>query len=196
MKLKQLQQQITRCRACEELFGYEPHPVCQGNAKAKIMQISQAPSLLVHQTGKPFNDVSGKRLRGEWYQISDEVFYDPDCFYITSMAHCYPGKNPKGGDRIPPKCCAAKWLERELAAVDNAIYLLVGRHAAQHFFSEKNFTELVFEDQQIKGKPAYVLPHPSPLNTKWLKDRPEFEKTRLPEIRAVLHRVLAPERGR
>ncbi|MFR0985782.1 MAG: uracil-DNA glycosylase family protein [Frisingicoccus sp.] len=53
------------------------------------MQISQAPSRTVHNTGKPFNDASGRRLRSEWYRISDETFYNPDNFYIVSIAHCY-----------------------------------------------------------------------------------------------------------
>lgn len=55
-------------------------------------QISQAPSIHVHESGLPFNDASGKRLRQEWYQISDACFYDPNNFYIASMGHCYPGK--------------------------------------------------------------------------------------------------------
>ena len=42
----------------------------------KIMQISQAPSLNVHNTLKPFNDLSGKKLREKWYDIDDETFYD------------------------------------------------------------------------------------------------------------------------
>lgn len=190
MKIQQLKEEILQCRECEELFGYEPHPVFFGHSQSKVMQISQAPSLLVHETGKPFNDLSGKKLRREWYQIEDEMFYNPDYFYITSMAHCYPGKSPKGGDRIPPKNCAKKWMLLELESVDNLIYIIIGRHASDYFFPKKNFTDLVFQDQVINGKPAYVLPHPSPLNTKWLKDRPEFEKKRMPEIRKVLHNVL------
>ena len=68
----------------------------QGNPHAKIFQISQAPSIHVHESGLPFNDASGKRLRQEWYQISDACFYDPNNFYIASMGHCYPGKKERG----------------------------------------------------------------------------------------------------
>ena len=193
MNMEELREGVLGCRDCRELFGYEPRPIFNGCADSKIMQISQAPSLLVHETGKPFNDLSGRRLREKWYQIEDDVFYDPKNFYITSTAHCYPGKNPGGGDRRPPQGCARKWLQQELTLVDNQIYILIGKYAADYFFPKGNFTENIFRDHRINGKPAYILPHPSPLNVKWFKDHPEFERERMPEIRAVVHRVLEIE---
>jgi len=160
-----------------------------GNSCAKIMQVSQAPSIHVHNTGRSFNDISGRRLRGEWYKISDETFYDPDIFYITSVGHCYPGKSKGQGDNPPPRICAQKWLRREIEVVNNEIFILVGKAAADFFFPKENFTDLVFSDQKINGKQAYVMPHPSPLNVKWFKDNPKFEKERIPEIRKAVHDI-------
>ena len=185
-----LKAEIRRCRYCAERFGFEPHPVVWGNGNAKIMQISQAPSQKVHQSLKPFDDASGKKLRNEWYRISDEDFYNPGHFYITATAHCYPGKNPHGGDRLPPKVCAPKWLHREVALAENEIFILIGAKAAEVFFPKRDFSALVFEDQSIGGKPAYVLPHPSPLNVKWFKDHPEFENSRIQKVAKAVHRVL------
>jgi uracil-DNA glycosylase family 4 len=185
-----LQKEIRNCRLCKDIFGFEPHPIVFGHNHSKIMHISQAPSQNVYHTGKPFNDPSGKRLREEWYHISDETFYNPDNFYIVSIAHCYPGKNPKGGDRLPPVSCAKRWLTQILPLVDNKIYLLVGRKASDFFFPKHNFTDLVFQDNEIYGKPAYVLPHPSPLNVKWFRDHPEFTQKRIIEIEKVIHSVL------
>ena len=154
------------------------------------MQISQAPSRRVHETGKPFNDASGQKLRHDWYGIADEEFYNPDFFYIVSVAHCFPGKAPGGGDRKPPKICAGKWLLKEMELVNNEIYILVGRYAAEFFFPKCNFTDLIFKDQRLNGKPAYVLPHPSPLNVKWFLDHPDFEEKRIKEIRDEIYRIL------
>ena len=187
---EQLKSEILTCRLCAERFGFEPHPILTGNAKSKIMQISQAPSQNVHKTLRPFNDASGRKLRNEWYHISDEVFYNPDNFYIAAMAHCYPGKSPNGGDRLPPRCCATKWLMREIELVDNQIFIIIGARAASFFFPDDDFTSLVFRDNTINGKPAYVLPHPSPLNVKWFKDNPEFMKSRIHDIEHAIHRVL------
>ncbi len=185
-----LQEQIAACRHCQDDFGFEPRPILFGNLNAKIMQISQAPSRSVHNTGKPFNDASGRRLRSEWYQISDETFYHPDNFYIVSTAHCYPGKAPGGGDRRPPKCCADKWLAQELALVQNELYILIGGYAAAYFFPGEKLTDLVFQNLEINGKNAFVLPHPSPLNMKWFRDYPEFEEKRVREVSGVVREVL------
>lgn len=189
-ELMNLQKQIVQCRLCRDTFGFEPHPIVQGTHRARIMQISQAPSKRVHQTGRPFHDASGKKLRGQWYRIPDEVFYHPDCFYIVSMAHCYPGKAPGGGDRRPPRICSEQWLQKEMALVGNELYLIVGGVAAAFFFPGEKMSSLAFEDRQINGKPAYILPHPSPLNMKWFRDYPQFEQKRVFEIQRAVHRVL------
>lgn len=185
-----LQNQIRACRICRERFGYEPHPVVFGSRTAPVMQISQAPSRNVHQTLRPFDDASGRKLRRDWYRIADEIFYDPACFLITSTAKCYPGKSPGKGDRRPPAVCAETWLMREVELAENQIYILIGRYVADFFFPGQDFSALVMEDQELLGKKAYVLPHPSPLNLKWLKDHPDFEARRMPEIASVLHSVL------
>lgn len=187
---EQLRQEILRCRLCEERFGFEPHPVFQGNVHSKIMEIGQAPSRTVHLTGKPFNDASGKKLREDWYHISDEQFYDPDNFYIVSVARCFPGKAPGGGDRQPPKSCAKRWLAKEIELVDNELFILIGRYAADFFFPKRDFTSLIFQDLELNGKPAFVLPHPSPLNVKWFLDHPEFERVRVKEIESAVRQVL------
>lgn len=186
----ELKQEILNCRRCREKFGFEPHPVVMGNANSRIIHISQAPSQNVYNTLKPWNDASGNRLRNEWYHISDEVFYNPDNFYFTSIAHCYPGKSSNGGDRLPPKICAKTWLVREIEAVNNKMFILVGSKAADFFFPNKDFTSLVFKDHVINGKSAYVLPHPSPLNIKWFKDNPDFLNVRVKEIETKVHEVL------
>lgn len=182
--------QLLACRLCETRFGFAPHPVVFGNPAAKIMQISQAPSQTVHRTLRPFSDASGRRLRGQWYHISDDAFYNPLHFYITSVAHCFPGKTPSGGDRPPPKLCAKTWLAREMALVHNQIYIVIGKNAADILFPKLPFGQLVFQNQRLNGRPAYVLPHPSPLNVKWFKDNPAFENGRIQQVAAVVHRVL------
>lgn len=190
-ELEALLENLKRCRKCQEEFGWEPRPIQWGNPDAKIMQISQAPSRKVHETGIPFNDPSGKRLRQEWYQIPDEMFYDKDLFYITQMGHCFPGKGKGNYDKKPPRCCYEIWTSKEIELIDSCeIYIIVGGEAAARLFPKKKLTDLVFEDQILHGKPCYVLPHPSPLNRRWFAAHPEFEQQRLPQIRAKIHEVL------
>ena len=187
-ELEKLQAQLRACRHCEGML--EPRPVVHGNPGAPILQVSQAPGKKVHETGIPFNDASGRRLRQDWYQISDAQFYDPDLFYITSMGHCYPGKG-KTGDKKPPRCCFDMWTRREIELKPGTrMMLVIGREAASRLFPKREFTELVFQDQEYDGIPCYVLPHPSPLNVRWFRMHPEFETQRMPVLREKLQQVL------
>lgn len=189
-KFERLKKEIENCKYCEEKFGFEPHPIFWGKQNSKIVQISQAPSNNVHKSMKPFTDMSGKTLKYEWYQITDEQFYNTDNFFIGALAHCYPGKDKNGNDRQPPKCCWTKWIEKELQILDNEIYIVIGAKAAKMFFQNENFEDLVFKNNYWNNKLAIVLPHPSPLNKKWIKDHPQFLEKRIYEIRNLIKKII------
>lgn len=187
---EKLKQDIENCKHCQEKFGFIPHPIFWGTQNSKIVQISQAPSNNVHKSLKPFTDMSGKTLKQEWYQISEEDFYNKDNFYIGALAHCYPGKDKSGNDRQPPKCCYEKWIQQELKIINNKIYIIIGSKAAKSFFPNDKFEDLVFKNNYLHGKLTIVLPHPSPLNKKWLKDHPEFMNTRINEVRKIINHII------
>ena len=187
---KRLKNEIEKCDYCREKFGFEPHPIFWGKQNSKIVQISQAPSNNVHKSMKPFTDMSGKTLKYEWYKITDEQFYNTDNFFIGALAHCYPGKNKNDNDKQPPKCCWSKWIEKELQILDNEIYIVIGAKAAKRFFPNENFEDLVFKNNEWNNKLTIVLPHPSPLNKKWIKDHPKFINERIIEVRNIIKDVI------
>ena len=191
---EELKEKIEKCKYCKEKFGFDPHPIFWGKENSKIVQISQAPSKNVHNSGKPFTDMSGKTLKEEWYQITEEEFYNTDNFFIGAMAQCYPGKDKKGNDRTPPTCCFDKWVEKELKVLDNEIYVVIGSRAAKNFFKEEDFETLVFQNNTWNNKLTLVLPHPSPLNRKWIKDHPAFLEKRMPEIRKIIQETIRKEK--
>ena len=138
---------------------------------------------------KPFTDQSGKKLKYEWYKITDDIFYNPNNFYIADLSHCYPVKDKKGNDRMPPKICYEKWLKKELQYINNELYIIAGAKAAKVFFPKENFNELIFKNNYINDKLTIVLPHLSPLNIKWFNEHPEFDN-RIEEIRKIIYHVL------
>lgn len=185
----QLKADILSCRECCQRFDHEPRPIFFGSAHPAVMQISQAPSRRVHESGLPFSDQSGKTLRA-WYRISDDDFYHPDHFYITSIGHCYPGRQSHG-DKAPVSACAKRFLQRELALIEPQIYIIIGQYAARWIFGDDQaLDDLVFHNQVLNGKCAYVLPHPSPLNRRWLNEHPQFLQERMPTIANHLHQLL------
>ena len=79
-------------------------------ATARILIVGQAPGSRVHQTGIPWDDPSGERLR-TWMGVSKDDFYDESRIAIIPMGYCYPGRG-SGGDLPPRGECAQLWLEK------------------------------------------------------------------------------------
>lgn len=149
--------------------------------------IGQAPGLRVHETGLPFNDASGDRLRG-WMGVARETFYDRARIAITPMAFCFPGYDARGSDLPPPKLCAQTWADQVDAALPGIkLTLLVGAYAQAHYLKTKTtLTETVRAWRNL-GPAVFPLPHPSWRNTGWLKKNPWFEAELLPALRSRIN---------
>lgn len=176
---------IRACRLCEEHLPHAPHPVVQAGAAARLLIIGQAPGRRVHETGVPWNDASGERLR-DWLQLSPELFYDPAHVAIMPTAFCYPGKG-KSGDLPPRAECAPTWHPRLLAALPQVrLTLLIGRYAQEVYLRENGKSTLTETVAAYRDYlPQYFpLPHPSPRNRLWWKTNSWFEQDVLPELRA------------
>ena len=187
--VENLEADISACRACAGDFGathtaHDPRPVAWLSSTARILIAGQAPGMRVHETGIPFNDRSGDRLR-DWMGIDRDVFYDRDRVAILPMAFCFPGYDAKGSDLPPPKRCAALWREKALAAMPQVrLTLLVGGYAQKWTLkTREGLTETVRRWRDF-GDGVIPLPHPSWRNTGWLKKNPWFEAEVLPALRA------------
>lgn len=173
------------CRRCEAALPLGPRPVLRGKASARLLIVGQAPGTRVHETGIPWNDRSGDRLR-DWLQLPREVFYDERRIAIVPMGFCYPGVDAKGGDRPPRPECAPLWHAPLRAALPKVeLTLLVGLYAQRHYLGPRRqatLTETVRHWRDY-GPSFLPLPHPSWRNTFWLKKHPWFEAELLPELR-------------
>lgn len=193
-KLPILLSEIRACRLCERHLPHGPRPVVQAGASARLLIVGQAPGRRVHETGIPWNDPSGDRLR-DWLGIPREVFYDETRIAIVPTAFCYPGQG-KSGDLPPRPECAPAWHARLLAAMpDVQLTLLIGRYAQEFYLRENGkatLTETVAAFEEYL--PAYFpLPHPSPRNQAWWKANPWFERKVLPELRRRVASIIAKE---
>lgn len=153
----------------------------------KILIIGQAPGRKVHETGIPWDDPSGKRLR-QWLGVDDETFYNPEIFGILPMGFCYPGTG-KSGDLPPRPECAPKWHEPLLKMMPEVkLTLLFGQYAQERYLGkkrQKNLTETVRNWKDYL--PDYLpLPHPSPRNQIWVRKNPWFEEEVLPFLKETV----------
>lgn len=156
------------------------------------MIIGQAPGTKVHQSGKPWDDQSGKTLR-KWMGLSSEQFYNEDNIAIVPMGFCYPGKG-KSGDLPPRPECATSWHSKIIDHLSQLeLTILIGIYAQNYYLGSKagkNLTETVRNFEHYLPN-VLVLPHPSPRNRFWLTKNPWFEEDVLPTFQAIVGRLLS-----
>lgn len=185
--------QARACRLCEGDLPLGPRPVLRAEASARLLIVGQAPGTRVHETGIPWNDPSGDRLR-DWLGLEREIFYDSRRIAIIPIGLCYPGRLPKGGDRPPRPECAKLWhpqLTALLARVE--LTLLVGAYAQAFYLGARRkptLTETVRAWREY-GPRFLPTPHPSWRSTNWLKNNPWFAGDVLPELRRRVEALIA-----
>lgn len=178
----ELVRQVRACTICADALPLGPRPVVQLSPESRILVVGQAPGRRVHETGLPFNDPSGDRLR-QWMGITRKVFYDDRKLAILPMGFCYPGTG-KSGDLPPRPECAPAWRNALLERLpDIGLTLVIGQYAhAWHLKDrEKSVTENVRNWQRYWPE-VLPMPHPSPRNNLWLRRNPWFEEQVIPEL--------------
>ena len=182
--LNTLVREIEACRVCARTLPHEPRPVVWVDPRARILIAGQAPGRRVHESGIPWDDASGDRLRA-WLQMDRETFYDKRNIAVAAMGFCFPG-TVDGADLPPRRECAPLWRPKLLSLLKNVrLTLLVGAYAQRYHLGAAAKTTLGETVRNWRDYPTNVmpLPHPSWRNTGWLKRNPWFETDLLPELR-------------
>ena len=180
---------IRACTHCAVHLPLGPRPVLRAAPTARLLIIGQAPGTRVHETGIPWNDRSGERLR-DWLQMPPSLFYDETQVAIVPMGFCYPGVNARGGDLPPRPECAPLWHEAVLGELpDIRLTLLIGQYAQARYLGNwrgKTLTETVNRHAEYSREGLLPLPHPSWRTTGWEKRNPWFGADVLPRLRAAV----------
>ena len=190
-----LHDDIKNCRICAERFGathtgHEPRPVVWFSGTARLLIAGQAPGIKVYNSGRPFTDPSGDRLR-DWLGLDEAAFYDRERVAIVPMAFCFPGYDAKGSDLPPPKICGDTWHDRVMTGLpDVRLRVLVGANAQRYHLGVKTGVTDTVKAWRDHEPDTFVLPHPSWRNTGWLKKNPWFEEEVLPALRSRVKEVL------
>lgn len=186
--LSQLLEDIRACTVCAAYLPLGPHPVLQAHQSARLCIVGQAPGRKVHETGIPWNDASGDRLR-QWLGLTPAHFYDPRKVAIVPIGFCYPGRGASG-DNPPRPECAPLWHGPLNAHMPNiALTLLIGGYAQAYYLRSRRKATM---GDTIKAWRAYLplgylpLAHPSPRNQPWLVKNPWFEAELVPELASAV----------
>ena len=191
--LPTLLDEVRACTFCEDL-PLGPNPVVRADSRARILVIGQAPGTRVHNTGIPWNDPSGERLR-QWMGVDSDTFYDASRIAIMPMGFCYPGKG-KSGDLPPRPECAPRWHPRLLDHLPRIeLVLLIGQYAQGCYLDKQvaakypSLTDKVRHWHEL-GPRYFPLVHPSPRNQLWLKRNPWFEAEIVPALQQRIGQIL------
>ncbi len=190
-----LERNISECTLCADRFAatataHVPRPVVWFRPRARVLIAGQAPGARVHESGKPFTDPSGDRLR-DWLGLEEQQFYDRDRVAIVPMAFCFPGYDARGSDLPPPPVCAKTWHAQVMQGLrDVRLTVLVGAHSHRwHLGTKTSVTQSVM-DWRDHAPSLFPVPHPSWRNTAWLRKNPWFETDLLPVLRQRVKEVM------
>lgn len=187
-----LLEQVRDCTLCRDQLPFVPRPVLQYHPDARILIAGQAPGRKAHELCRPFDDVSGNRLR-DWLGVTREQFYNPALFALVPMGFCYPGKG-KSGDLPPRPECAATWRDQLLAELPRIqMTLVLGQYAlAYHFGRQRGTLAEQVKNWRDTWPQQVPLPHPSPRNIGWLQRNLWFEAELLPKIKQRVEELIRP----
>ncbi len=173
--IQQHQLQLRQCHACPEMIG----PVVTGQpVDSTVMLIGQAPGVKEGPAGKPFAWTAGKTLF-KWFA---SIGLNEDAFrsrvYMAAVCRCFPGKNPKGGDRVPNSteiAACRQWMEREFALLQPELLIPVGKLAINQFLQADKLVDTIGRTHRVsihnREADLIPLPHPSGAST-WHRTEP------------------------
>lgn len=191
-ELPQLLSDIRQCRECAAHLPHGPRPIVAANSNSRILVMGQAPGRKVHETGIPWDDPSGSRLR-EWMGISSEDFYNESIVALVPMAFCFPGTG-KSGDLPPRPECEKLWHKELLGQLPKVkLTLVIGQYAQRYRLGDQ-YKQTLTENVKAwrEFTPACLpLPHPSPRNNRWLTKNPWFLSDVVPYLKRQIRKIAA-----
>ncbi len=172
------QSELSACRLCPKMIP----PVIIGEpVNADILLVGQAPGDREGDLGRPFAWTAGKTLF-KWF---DSIGVDESDFrrqvYMSAVCRCFPGKNPKGGDRVPDKIeieTCSQWLNQEVALLQPKLIIPVGKLAISQYLPVNKLVDVIGQRFSLSIQKVAVdvlpLPHPSGAST-WHRMSPGKE---------------------
>ena len=172
------QAELSQCPLCPNMVP----PVITGQAvSSDILLVGQAPGDKEGGLGRPFAWTAGKTLF-KWFEsigVNEESFRQQ--VYISAVCRCFPGKSPKGGDRVPDKKeieTCSQWINKEIKLLQPKLILPVGKLAISQYIPVNKLVDVIGKkfQQNINGVDVDLipLPHPSGAST-WHRMSPGKE---------------------
>ena len=167
--LRRLEQHVADLRACRLCPAMQSAPITGAAVASRVMLVGQAPGDKEPELQRPFAWTAGKAMF-KWFQEAcgiDEAAFRARV-YMTAVCRCFPGKKPRGGDRVPSAeeiVNCGRWLQAEMTLLKPALVIPVGKLAIAQFMTYEGLEAHVGRQTRCTyaghAFDAIPLPHPS-----------------------------------
>ncbi len=153
--LTDIAQEIAACTACALCVGATNPVPGEGNARARVMLIGEAPGAQEDRLGRPFVGASGKLL--------DQLLLlaglqRADVFIANVVKH----RPPENRDPLPAEIAACRpFLLRQLAVINPAFIVTLGRHAAGRWLPNSKITHIHGQPHTVGARVVVPMLHPA-----------------------------------
>jgi DNA polymerase len=137
------------CETCTQLVPGT------GPASASIVIVGEAPGAKEDAAGVPFVGAAGKLLD----TLLAEAGIARDDVFITNVIKARPPKNRD--PKAPEVAHHWPWLEEQLAIIEPALLVPLGRHALARFAPEAKISEAHGTVLEAAGRRLFPLYHPA-----------------------------------
>jgi uracil-DNA glycosylase len=177
-RLRLIQEHQRALRACLQCAGMQGPAVLGAPVASPVLLVGQAPGDKEPVLGRPFAWTAGKQLFKWFAPLGLDESQFRARVYMAAVCRCFPGKHPRGGDRVPSLdeiATCRPWLEREIELLRPRLIIPVGRLAIEQFLPARPLVEQIGVAARItRGRRAIdviALPHPSGAST-WPRSEP------------------------
>jgi uracil-DNA glycosylase len=176
-----LMQHQARLKACHKCPDMQGPPVTGQAAASPVLLLGQAPGDKEPKLQRPFAWTAGKTLF-KWFEgIGLDEQQVRARVYMAAVCRCFPGKKPRGGDRVPSLQEVANcrvWLQDECELIRPRLLIPVGKLAIAQFLPVNRLAEVIGQVHEVDCFGDTVdcvpLPHPSGAST-WHRTSPGRE---------------------
>lgn len=184
--LEQIANEVRACTRCRLSAGRTRAVPGEGNPDTEVMFVGEGPGFNEDREGRPFVGRAGALL----VRLLASIGWRREDVFITNVVKCRP---PDNRDPLPDEVAAcAPYLQRQLAALDPALVVTLGRYSMGAFMPGARIGQAHGTTRPVDpatGAPdamAFAMYHPAAaLRT------PDIERTSFADIASVPAALLA-----
>ncbi len=186
--LTELGKEIALCQQCEIAQLRTKVVPGEGEEKADLLFIGEAPGWYEDQQGRPFVGPAGKYLDG----LLASINFKRQEVYIANVIKCRPTGNR---DPLPTEIHnCRKWLEKQIELICPRMIVTLGRYSMEMFFPGKSISKIHGTFEKRDNVIYYAMYHPAAaLHQQSLRQVIETDMLKIPSLLAQAKNITEAE---